>query len=274
MRYATVFTRSTRPFLQVPCVHWWTQCQIPRHSAQMSSNHLERTGRYRVRRRSRRAHPRSRGEHRSIKSPSRSLMGSSPLTRGAQLAEGVLCAVLGLIPAHAGSTITGRSSGKRSAAHPRSRGEHNVLGIDPSKQQGSSPLTRGAPLLQPLLTRGRRLIPAHAGSTVVEAWHGDAHRAHPRSRGEHNCFLRLHHSSGGLIPAHAGSTEMTPLFDRFIGAHPRSRGEHVSSVGGGSSTLGSSPLTRGARSLPSDMHLPVGLIPAHAGSTTSASQST
>ena len=51
------------------------------------------------------------------------------------------------------------------------------------------------------------------------------------------------------------------------GAHPRSRGEHRALPSDSSTSMGSSPLTRGAlRNTP----LPqgdVGLIPAHAGST-------
>ena len=50
------------------------------------------------------AHPRSRGEHTGTPMPLRSRVGSSPLTRGAQLEGHKDLTLAGLIPAHAGST--------------------------------------------------------------------------------------------------------------------------------------------------------------------------
>ena len=55
-----------------------------------------------------------------------------------------------------------------------------------------------------------------------------------------------------------------------LGAHPRSRGEHQFLEGGARFSRGSSPLTRGARTLPVMRWLRRGLIPAHAGSTIGA----
>ena len=114
---------------------------------------------------SRRAHPRSRGEHRVNETSTSTLVGSSPLTRGALPFEVLHRAGHGLIPAHAGSTRSTPTRSARQPAHPRSRGEHSVKSQKSSKQKGSSPLTRGA--LCHVLGRGARLglIPAHAGST-------------------------------------------------------------------------------------------------------------
>ena len=50
----------------------------------------------------------------------------------------------GLIPAHAGSTRSGKDHVLRWGAHPRSRGEHGGLGCEVVEGFGSSPLTRGA----------------------------------------------------------------------------------------------------------------------------------
>ena len=110
---------------------------------------------------------------------------------------------------------------------------------------------------------------------------------HPRSRGEHvipKATASFNHGSSpltrgapkglevavsapGIIPAHAGSTASTSWGWSTARDHPRSRGEHVHLSPSGSSALGSSPLTRGARehsSRPSDSGR---IIPAHAGST-------
>ena len=75
---------------------------------------------------------------------------------------------------------------------------------------------------------------------------------------------------GGLIPAHAGSTTDGLNTKTTPPAHPRSRGEHAFEPPEGYTGKGSSPLTRGARTLPVMRWLRRGLIPAHAGSTIGA----
>ena len=94
-------------------------------------------------------------------------MGSSPLTRGAQLFR-VLIRLLGrLIPAHAGSTDFDCYCGYYCWAHPRSRGEHSLPTPVLAAGLGSSPLTRGAPCWFIRVAPLWGLIPAHAGSTGV-----------------------------------------------------------------------------------------------------------
>ena len=154
---------------------------------------------------------------------------------------------------------------------------------------GSSPLTRGAPRFQRPGIGGDGLIPAHAGSTRHACVLCDVAWAHPRSRGEHNPPPTLAGWSRGsspltrgarnirkhrigndrLIPAHAGSTAMTWRAVTLPGAHPRSRGEHLFFRRSEGAQKGSSPLTRGALRLAGVPGQVVGLIPAHAGSTTS-----
>ena len=56
-----------------------------------------------------------------------------------------------------------------------------------------------------------------------------------------------------------------------IWAHPRSRGENTDAIYDGAVTVGSSPLTRGKLGHPAHAHRPPGLIPAHAGKTSSLS---
>ena len=113
-------------------------------------------------------------------------------------------------------------------------------------RSGSSPLTRGKPIERPLDPRVGRLIPAHAGKTLLRSYPARTTAAHPRSRGENLVAAvdttpltgsspltrgkpSVPSSSLGmtwLIPAHAGKTDDgDDCLDRD-GAHPRSRGEN------------------------------------------------
>ena len=74
-----------------------------------------------------RAHPRSRGEHRSFSSPVSPTTGSSPLARGTLKTLIIDEVSMGLIPARAGNTDYSFPLRGRERAHPRSRGEHTPL---------------------------------------------------------------------------------------------------------------------------------------------------
>ena len=212
-----------------------------------------------------RAHPRSRGENTEPTKSTPVLTGSSPLTRGKRLqgeADPVACR---LIPAHAGKTGSFETLFIKSGAHPRSRGENEIVIALVRSGTGSSPLTRGKRASARSWSRSRRLIPAHAGKTLKTASIAPVDWAHPRSRGENNqprsWTVELGGSSPltrgkqsaiargprlvGLIPAHAGKTRPKNRRKSASRAHPRSRGEnqvegHLRVV-----LAGSSPLTRG-----------------------------
>ena len=151
------------------------------------------------------AHPRSRGEHVGLVHRGFNNAGSSPLTRGALAGKAKLAHTHGLIPAHAGSTMTRAGCSAPSGAHPRSRGEHFSLAVVISADLGSSPLTRGAhwPPAHPV--RAARLIPAHAGSTRSKRTCRCRHRAHPRSRGEHATTVVAPISFWGSSPLTRGA---------------------------------------------------------------------
>ena len=70
--------------------------------ARAGSTHHEQGGNQQIR-----AHPRSRGEHRGYLLTSHHDMGSSPLARGARASPTKWLKTLGLIPARAGSTVSG-----------------------------------------------------------------------------------------------------------------------------------------------------------------------
>ena len=151
------------------------------------------------------------------------------------------------------------------AAHPRSRGENGIeITIDQEKA-GSSPLTRGKHILRVLEGKAERLIPAHAGKTVVTCFTMSPLRALPRSRGENVWSLRQTRRCSGsspltrgkqrpsastleiqrLIPAHAGKTVTRARCCTIGPAHPRSRGENAPATTRIARPGGSSPLTRG-----------------------------
>ena len=234
-----------------------------------------------------RAHPRSRGENLAEQGWDAPALGSSPLTRGKPGPAPAAGPSVGLIPAHAGKTGTGRHSRRGSRAHPRSRGENERARQDAGIPWGSSPLTRGKQYDPKTGHAVGGLIPAHAGKTASRRQRSRSIGAHPRSRGENHRrrpFLvpvsgsspltrgklrqrRQGHSVHGLIPAHAGKTQGGR--ERFprARAHPRSRGENAGSSACGPRARGSSPLTRGKPKEKSCTGPKARLIPAHAGKT-------
>ena len=194
-------------------------------------------------------------------------MGSSPLTRGKPSWWAGELARRGLIPAHAGKTLSSDTHHNLPRAHPRSRGENEALAASDATDKGSSPLTRGKPSLY---------LPLPSLSV-----------AHPRSRGENDRWLatssrsqgsspltrgkpwpaRYGHRGSGLIPAHAGKTSISRRSRARMRAHPRSRGENPLTGRCPASGVGSSPLTRGKPELVVARPVDERLIPAHAGKT-------
>ena len=176
-------------------------------------------------------------------------------------------------------------------AHPRSRGENIRHPPGPESPVGSSPLTRGKRCRMTQAAAELRLIPAHAGKTSRLTVRAATCAAHPRSRGENPTggwsLVPLRGSSPltrgkptrrplsplgpRLIPAHAGKTRYAHAHWRQRAAHPRSRGENWSPETIDAWLAGSSPLTRGKRQAPRAARPTGGLIPAHAGKTSSTS---
>ena len=192
------------------------------------------------------AHPRSRGENISSRSAIWFLRGSSPLTQGKRWRRRWRVSRRGLIPAHAGKTSPVEAQSGSCAAHPRSRGENQVVPKMVPGFPGSSPLTRGKPTDILAGTLGNRLIPAHAGKTSSRCSRKDCMPAHPRSRGENHMHTAPTSAFAGsspltrgkltrrrrdartirLIPAHAGKTYRFDPSACGHPAHPRSRGEN------------------------------------------------
>ena len=214
-------------------------------------------------------------------------VGSSPLTRGKHTTRVHGIDDEGLIPAHAGKTITEAYAKELVEAHPRSRGENICCPRGRVRRTGSSPRTRGKLVRTGHVRPSTGLIPAHAGKTGVFCMLRCTTPAHPRSRGENRSYQARRPSPGGsspltrgkrrgvhphpgrcrLIPAHAGKTVRREPRRRHTEAHPRSRGENLQACVLSEDCHGSSPLTRGK--LPPQGHArgTGRLIPAHAGKT-------
>ena len=94
-----------------------------------------------------RAHPRSRGENLTRLALTIEGAGSSPLTRGKRTPSRRDRDRRRLIPAHAGKTTRRLPARPRWRAHPRSRGENCRVRGRRGREAGSSPLTRGKPLM-------------------------------------------------------------------------------------------------------------------------------
>ena len=234
-----------------------------------------------------RAHPRSRGENHPTRPVPGRYHGSSPLTRGKHGARLGFDTRRRLIPAHAGKTPVRWDGVPPSSAHPRSRGENAIAALVAGLVYGSSPLTRGKQVTRASRAPPLRLIPAHAGKTLDSSERAWLQRAHPRSRGENGWPARNILPDEGsspltrgkqhigvdvdrvlrLIPAHAGKTPSRSTGPPAPSAHPRSRGENLPSWLRTFTRSSSSPLTRGKHSHTARAPALHGLIPAHAGKT-------
>ena len=255
---------------------------IPAHAGKTDNDHEDA--------RRNPAHPRSRGENSPPSTRRSPRYGSSPLTRGKRNRPRRRRKRKRLIPAHAGKTPSWRPLRLWPRAHPRSRGENICSPCMPSALSGSSPLTRGKRIAKIAKRRLGRLIPAHAGKTLGFGGGLESLGAHPRSRGENGgrvAGLRglrgsspltrgkpfvtpVRSAHRRLIPAHAGKTAVGNGVHFGVPAHPRSRGENWQLSESRSAVSGSSPLTRGKRSVVGGDLVGDRLIPAHAGKTVAA----
>ena len=153
-------------------------------------------------------------------------------------------------------------------AHPRSRGENGHGRRFHLRPRGSSPLTRGKPeegdgragadVAHPR-SRGENPVPPLTGISILGS--------SPLTRGKPH-RVRLAPRGLGLIPAHAGKTPRSERRCPPRRAHPRSRGENPVLHFTAACRAGSSPLTRGKPRPSANGTRTMGLIPAHAGKTT------
>ena len=183
---------------------------------------------------------------------------------------GWLAAVVRIIPAYAGSTSRSAIRLCRSWDHPRIRGEHCFPPVSAVRGGGSSPHTRGAHQGRRRVAGECRIIPAYAGSTIFfwRVRHGLSD--HPRIRGEHTPPWMWRVLRRGSSPHTRGAPCCRAWPSHPPTDHPRIRGEHLQQSMGAVDDVGSSPHTRGAHQHHTIYPLSGGIIPAYAGSTTTA----
>ena len=90
--------------------------------------------------------------------------------RGSRFFAFAFFAHLGIIPAHAGLTVTKAVSSAKNRDHPRACGAHvNEMPEDDS-MKGSSPRMRGSQYISRFFDAGEGIIPAHAGLTTISSF--------------------------------------------------------------------------------------------------------
>ena len=115
--------------------------------------------------------------------------GSSPRMRGKPVQPYAPLRFGRIIPAHAGQTWAVRPRVRPNSDHPRACGANlpaNDLRIG---NHGSSPRMRGKPEHGCAVHRKRRIIPAHAGQTVIGAVAAIIVTDHPRACGANSPIL-------------------------------------------------------------------------------------
>ena len=175
-----------------------------------------------------------------------------------------------------------------SPVHPRLRGELTSAGRQVSDIDGSSPLTRGTQLGEPLQSEKYRFIPAYAGNSLKIRPFAFVSKVHPRLRGELIRAAVLKSALERFIPAYAGNSSQenlvrvtsngsSPLTRGTrahssqivtpLSVHPRLRGELPISFTSRIVDTGSSPLTRGTLLRTNCNVIECRFIPAYAGNS-------
>jgi len=217
-----------------------------------------------------RTHPRSRGEHVSELCEANGYEDSPPLARGARLPHDHRPHHCGLTPARAGSTYSNRTVVLHDGTHPRSRGEHALLGVHHHSTKDSPPLARGARGECRTHRRFPGLTPARAGSTPPSTPQAPGFGTHPRSRGEHPEVFVAAGTQADSPPLARGAQPAVPETPSVFGLTPARAGEHNFERIGGDPRLDSPPLARGALLARRGDSAEPGLTPARAGSTSPA----
>ena len=158
----------------------------------------------------RKDHPRACGANGHCDRHYRMIFGSSPRMRGKPAGYTHWSAASRIIPAHAGQTPRSAEHGERVTDHPRACGANHVQHPVEERVLGSSPRMRGKLTQHVILADFIRIIPAHAGQTVVGLVRVVEGPDHPRACGANSIM-------GLLMLAPNGSSP------RMRGKHPCSR---------------------------------------------------
>ena len=191
-------------------------------------------------------HPRACGAHFSLACTRHRMVGSSPRMRGSPSRGCTREQFSGIIPAHAGLTVTATRLHASMRDHPRACGAHRRRSRSRMVPSGSSPRMRGSPRSSLTSPRSVGIIPAHAGLTILHAINSPSSRDHPRACGAHiphfsapklakgssprmrgsQRELVITETFNGIIPAHAGLTDLRCQQCEQSRDHPRACGAH------------------------------------------------
>ena len=146
--------------------------------------------------------------------------------RGSHIFSLLLPHYVGIIPAHAGLTISSSHQVLSVRDHPRACGAHMGTSLFSLAAEGSSPRMRGSRLERNQCHLVAGIIPAHAGLTFHYVYYQyTCVGSSPRMRGSrilyscYQCILRI-------IPAHAGLTHGVQMIGVGVRDHPRACGAH------------------------------------------------
>ena len=106
--------------------------------------------------------------------------------------------------------------------HPRIRGEHCLSPRRNPELVGSSPHTRGTPVLAVSGCAWPRIIPAYVGNTFTDRTNCHGYPDHPRIRGEHVDEMEFRGYSEGSSPHTRGTPKLftgTSAGSRIIPAY-------------------------------------------------------
>ena len=151
----------------------------------------------------------------------------------------------GIIPAHAGNTCRPVLTRERTRDHPRTCGEHFIIGARGLGKTGSSPHMRGTLDSNNGSVSQYGIIPAHAGNTSSRAKHIAGNRDHPRTCGEHSVRGVKVLMEKGSSPHMRGTLNQETQDANTQLDHPRTCGEHSEGDADGNTIRGSSPHMRG-----------------------------
>ena len=186
--------------------------------------------------------------------------------RGAGAVSCAFGAVIGIIPARAGSSSDSDACCGEPRDHPRACGEQARQPWRHPTCLGSSPRVRGAVINIGLKGLERGIIPARAGSSLFYRRNELRKRDHPRACGEQAYDIGVLVTARGIIPARAGSRYSSRTLAPSTRDHPRACGEQRETLDIINRYMGSSPRVRGAEDGRAHAVFTGGIIPARAGS--------
>ena len=154
--------------------------------------------------------------------PSAARTGSSPHTRGTHDHGAQTLGNARFIPAYAGNARRMPSITSWKTVHPRIRGERPKTVSTLARTSGSSPHTRGTPVISIRAGTPARFIPAYAGNASSACGQRSCSPVHPRIRGERSSKKTTPFMSAGSSPHTRGTLIVRPfaaLAVRFIPAY-------------------------------------------------------